>query len=219
MVQWLGLSAFTATSLAQSLVGELRSHKLLSSPRKKKKKRKNTHKNPLTIVPGWNCSFPERTWGAPWGQDRLSFILAVLESPGLKKPPRSSRTEPRMDHPRVSCPPIMGLTLHLVATSSRTETSPMVTFVWAGIWAHSFYPSGLVLISGPPKKSLPFYPRAPQPLTYSINKELPYTQRHTSLFPLHLLLPPLREPLSSPFFYLNHYFAFQKYFYDICAYL
>ena len=188
MVQWLGLSAFTATTLAQSLVGEVRSHKLLSSPRKKKRKEKK-HKNPLTIVPGWNCSFPERTWGAPWGQDRLFFILAVLESPGLKKPPRSSRTEPRMDHPRVSCPPIMGLTLHLVATSSRTETSPMVTFVWAGIWAHSFYPSGLVLISGPPKKSLgPFTqePLSPSPTpsikNYLIHRGIPLYSPYISSF-------------------------------------
>ena len=129
-----------------------------------KKKRPPPHKNPLTIVPGWNCSFPERTCKGPWGQDRLFFILEVLESLGLMKPPRSSRTEPRMDHSRVSCPPVTGPTLPLAATS-RTETSPVVTsFVWAGIWAHSFYPSGLVLISGPPEKSLgPFTQEPPSP--------------------------------------------------------
>ena len=53
MVQWLGLSAFTATTLAQSLVGEVRSHKLLSSPRKKKRKEKKTQK------PTDNCSWLE----------------------------------------------------------------------------------------------------------------------------------------------------------------
>ena len=36
MVQWLGLSTFTATTLVQSLIGELKSHKLLSTPTKKK---------------------------------------------------------------------------------------------------------------------------------------------------------------------------------------
>ena len=36
MVQWLGLGAFTAGTRVQSLVGELRSHKLCSAAKKKK---------------------------------------------------------------------------------------------------------------------------------------------------------------------------------------
>ena len=39
-VQWLGLSAFTATDQIQSLVRELRPHKLSSVAKKKKRKRK-----------------------------------------------------------------------------------------------------------------------------------------------------------------------------------
>ena len=39
MVQWLELSALTARSWVQSLVGELRSHKLSSKVKKKKEER------------------------------------------------------------------------------------------------------------------------------------------------------------------------------------
>ena len=38
VVQWLGLCAFTAVAWVQSLIGELRSHKLLSTAKKKKRK-------------------------------------------------------------------------------------------------------------------------------------------------------------------------------------
>lgn len=162
----------------------------------------------------------QRGHGGGLGQDRLFFILEVLESLELKKPPRSSRTEPRMDHPRVSCPPITGLTLRLVATSSRTETSPVVTsFVWAGIWAHSFYPSGLVLISGPPKKSLG--PFTQEPLSPSRTPSIKNYLMHRGA-PLHSPYISCLLPRGNHYpllFYSNHYFAFQKYFYYICAYL
>ena len=39
MVQWLGLGAFTAVAWVQSLVGELRSYKLCSAAKKKKKEK------------------------------------------------------------------------------------------------------------------------------------------------------------------------------------
>ena len=41
MAYWLGFQAFTAVAQVQSLVGELRSHKLCSSAKKKKKKKSN----------------------------------------------------------------------------------------------------------------------------------------------------------------------------------
>ena len=41
VVQWLGLSAFTAVAWVQALVRELRSHKLPSMAKKKKKKKKS----------------------------------------------------------------------------------------------------------------------------------------------------------------------------------
>ena len=42
VVQWLELSALTATAQVQSLVGELRSHKLHHSPKITEKKRKKS---------------------------------------------------------------------------------------------------------------------------------------------------------------------------------
>ena len=39
MVQWLGLGDFTARAQVQSLVGELRSHKLRGVAKRKKKKK------------------------------------------------------------------------------------------------------------------------------------------------------------------------------------
>ena len=38
MIQWVGLSAFTASTWVQSLVGELRSHKLCGMAKKKGEK-------------------------------------------------------------------------------------------------------------------------------------------------------------------------------------
>ena len=44
VVQWLGLCAFTAGAQVQSLVGELRTYKLRSVAKLKKKKTKKTHR-------------------------------------------------------------------------------------------------------------------------------------------------------------------------------
>ena len=41
MVQWLRLGVFTAMTRVQSLVGELRSHKLHSQKKKKEEKKRN----------------------------------------------------------------------------------------------------------------------------------------------------------------------------------
>ena len=44
MVQWLGLGAFNARTWVQSLVGELRSHKLCGEAKKKKKEKEKKEK-------------------------------------------------------------------------------------------------------------------------------------------------------------------------------
>ena len=44
MVQWLGLGAFNARTWVQSLVGELRSHKLCGEAKKKKKGKRKERK-------------------------------------------------------------------------------------------------------------------------------------------------------------------------------
>lgn len=58
-------------------------------------------KNPLAIIQGGNCSSPGKTEEGLGDQDGLLFIPRLLESPGLKKPPGSSRTDPRTNHPTV----------------------------------------------------------------------------------------------------------------------
>ena len=53
MVQWLGLPVSTAGAQVQSLVQELRSHKLCNTTKKKKKKGKRKLIRGFIVVRGW----------------------------------------------------------------------------------------------------------------------------------------------------------------------
>ena len=83
-VQWLGLSAYTATTQVQFLAGELRSHKLSDSVKKQTNKKSCGH-NLILKLPICNLWSPPSLPALHFTDDRAEAQRGLVTCPGLHR--------------------------------------------------------------------------------------------------------------------------------------